>query len=417
LGSDQRGQERPAGGADIGAFELCVVGLPPLDEPCLITEPFEEGTVTLTIAASGGSGTTTPAPGAVEEGQNTVVQVAAQANAGYYFVNWTGDVTDPSSASTFVVMDGPKSVAANFALIPDFSLSAGPVSVLLGASQTTTVSGTANAAFNQTVTFSTANVPAGITPSFSPGSVLLAPGVSQTSELTVSIAPFVLPGTYAFTVVATALNVPGPFPTTVRSVAVTVTVVATPAAVAGVIDALADPAAGCIDSLGVANAFKAKLAVAQALLDAGQLQQALNTLAALLRQLHAQQGKHLATECVVEGQPVDPTALLIAQVQAIVDGFGGALQPDPILGTVVDASGQDIAGAVVSISSGSKKAIASTTTDATGFYYFAATKGLTTGSTYTVSVALPKGYQSASPASQSLRWRAVEAILASFVLY
>jgi hypothetical protein len=413
---DQRGQERSQPG-DIGAFELCLIGLPPLDLPCIITDDLGEVTTfTLTMAASPANvGTTSPAPGLHEVAENSVIAVSALPSAGYYLASWSGDVTDPGSASTTVVMTGNRSATANFALIPDFVLSTGPVSALVGTSQTATVTVTANAAFNQSVTLSTGNLPPGITATMNPASVLLAANGSRTSVLTVSVAAFVLPGTYTFTVVGTATNVPGPFPTTIRSVPVALKVIATPAAVSGVVDVLTGW--GCIDSNGVANAFKAKLAAAQALIDAGQVQQAVNTLQALLRQLQAQQGKHLATTCVGNGQQVNPAAVLMAQVQAILAGLGGAARANPALGSVVDASGREVAGAVVNILNGSKKPVASAMTDAAGFYYFPATQGLKPGTAYTVSVTLPKGYRSAAPSSVELQWRGLEAILGAFILH
>jgi hypothetical protein len=415
--SDQRGQERPSTGADIGAFELCLTGF--LQEPCLITPDVGDPTrYTLTIAASpASSGTTTPAPGSHEIRENSVVAVTAQPNPGHYFLNWTGDVTDSNSPSTTVVMTQNRSATANFALTPDFSLAVGSVSVLVGRSQTTNVTVSANAAFDASVALSATGAPTGVTAAFAPASVLVAPNGSQASQVTVTVAAFVLPGTYSFNVVGRASNLPGPSPTTVRSVPMTVIVVASPAAVSGVIDTFADPGSGCIDSLGVANAFKAKLAAAQAMLDAGQIQQALNTLQALLRQLQAQQGKHLATECVVDGLQVDPTAVLIAQVQAIIAGLGGMARANPIIGSVADGSAREVAGAVVNLLNGSKKPIASVTTDATGLYYFAGTNALQLGTKYTITVTLPKDYKSSSPSSAILEWRGTEAMLGGFVLY
>ena len=47
----------------------------------------------------------------------TVVALTATANAGYSFVNWTGNVASSSSASTSITMTAPQSVTANFSLI------------------------------------------------------------------------------------------------------------------------------------------------------------------------------------------------------------------------------------------------------------------------------------------------------------
>jgi hypothetical protein len=416
-GSDQRGQERPSnGGYDIGAFELCFVGLPPLELPCVLPDEVSDGsTFTLTMAASpAGFGTTTPSPGTHEFSENAVVIVTAQPNTGYYLVNWTGDVADTHSLSTTVTMTQNRAATANFALAPDFSVASGPVSVLVGSSQTATVTLVANAAFNQSVSLSATNLPLGISAAFNPTSVSVPTSATRTSQLTVSAAAFVPPGSYSFKVLGTAVNVPGPSATLTRQATVTVTVVATPASVISVVDVLTT--AGCVDSSGVGNAFKSKLASAQALLNAGQTQAAINTLRALLNQLLAQRGKHLSTACTVNGQQVDAAAVLIADVQAMLAGLGGAARANPIYGTVVGATGREVSGAVVKIADASKKAVASATTDALGFYYFAATKDLRSGTTYTVSVTLPKGYTKSTPSSLSVVWRGTEAGLSTFVL-
>jgi uncharacterized repeat protein (TIGR02543 family) len=71
-------------------------------------------TLTLAVNPEGG-GTTTPAAGA-HSGYtpDTTVSISAVPEPGYRFVNWTGPVADPSSASTTVVMTGDAEVAANF---------------------------------------------------------------------------------------------------------------------------------------------------------------------------------------------------------------------------------------------------------------------------------------------------------------
>jgi len=125
LAGDQRGETRPQmGGFDIGAFELC---LDRFGTPCIILAGVGGGgggggTVPLTIQVSqvgGGNaspGTTSPAPGTYDEGVNTVVSLMAVPNAGYLFQTWSPNVTDPTSASTTVVMGQPQVVTATFVL-------------------------------------------------------------------------------------------------------------------------------------------------------------------------------------------------------------------------------------------------------------------------------------------------------------
>jgi hypothetical protein len=116
---DQRGFPRPQqNGFDIGAFELCIpqgiLGLNCSIPPEI--NPNPPSIVNLTIQVSlPGTGTTIPVPGNYPEALNSVVVVAAIPNSGYGFVNWTGGVADPNNPSTTVIIDGGKTIAANFA--------------------------------------------------------------------------------------------------------------------------------------------------------------------------------------------------------------------------------------------------------------------------------------------------------------
>ncbi|MDY6987571.1 MAG: hypothetical protein SWQ30_05880, partial [Thermodesulfobacteriota bacterium] len=47
-------------------------------------------------------------------GSGRVVDISADADPGWEFVNWTGDVADPNAESTTVTLDGDKTVTANF---------------------------------------------------------------------------------------------------------------------------------------------------------------------------------------------------------------------------------------------------------------------------------------------------------------
>jgi uncharacterized repeat protein (TIGR02543 family) len=79
--------------------------------------PPTQYTLTMAVNPQGG-GTTDPAVGNHTYNENTVVNITATPTAGYQFVNWTGDVANPNSASTTVTMNGNKTVTANFELIP-----------------------------------------------------------------------------------------------------------------------------------------------------------------------------------------------------------------------------------------------------------------------------------------------------------
>jgi hypothetical protein len=118
LDTDERGFPRPQGvGFDIGAYELCreVVQF---GHHCLaLNKPPPPEALVIQVSPSG-AGTTSPTPGTYSEAVNSVVPLNATPNPGYSFVNWTGGVTDPNSASTTVTMNQSQTVTANFVALP-----------------------------------------------------------------------------------------------------------------------------------------------------------------------------------------------------------------------------------------------------------------------------------------------------------
>jgi len=73
----------------------------------------------LTISSTEGGEVTTPGEGTFTYDEGTVVNLVAEAEEGYYFVNWTGDVsaiTDVNADATSITMDGHYSINANFGL-------------------------------------------------------------------------------------------------------------------------------------------------------------------------------------------------------------------------------------------------------------------------------------------------------------
>jgi len=80
----------------------------------------------LTIASTAGGSVTTPGeagPYTYDEG--TVVSVVAEAEEGYRFVNWTGNVstiTDVNAAATNITMNGGYSITANFVAVYDLTM-------------------------------------------------------------------------------------------------------------------------------------------------------------------------------------------------------------------------------------------------------------------------------------------------------
>jgi uncharacterized protein YkwD len=71
----------------------------------------------LTITSSSGGSVITPGEGTFACGDGEVVNLWAQPQAGYLFVNWTGNVgtiANPSAASTTITANGSYSIRANF---------------------------------------------------------------------------------------------------------------------------------------------------------------------------------------------------------------------------------------------------------------------------------------------------------------
>jgi len=75
------------------------------------------GAYGLIIASTEGGLVTAPGEGTFTYELGTVVDLATEAEAGYYFLCWTGDVdalSDVNSAVTTVTMNGDYSIVANF---------------------------------------------------------------------------------------------------------------------------------------------------------------------------------------------------------------------------------------------------------------------------------------------------------------
>ena len=71
----------------------------------------------LTIVSTAGGSVTTPGEDTFTYDEGTVVNLVAQAEEGYHFVNWTGNVdtiADIGEASTTITMQGDYSITANF---------------------------------------------------------------------------------------------------------------------------------------------------------------------------------------------------------------------------------------------------------------------------------------------------------------
>jgi len=80
----------------------------------------------LTISSTEGGSVTTPGVGNFTYDEGTVVDLIAEADEGYRFVEWTGDVgtiDDVYAAETNITMNGDYSITANFVAIYDLTIS------------------------------------------------------------------------------------------------------------------------------------------------------------------------------------------------------------------------------------------------------------------------------------------------------
>lgn len=177
-------------------------------------------------------------------------------------------------------------------------------------------------------------------------------------------------------------------------------------------------AAGCIDNGGIANALTSKLSAAQAAINRGNIQTAINILTALKNQISAQAGKHIATSCALGGVGFNPAAALLLDVQALIDNLRVSAIADPITGYVVNASGGGVADATLNIRDAGGNTVATASTDITGYYFFATTGVLIPGSSYTVVVTgLPAGFSQSTPAvSPAFTWAGTGMMIGNFVL-
>jgi len=91
---------------------------------------LEEGLCSLTISSTAGGSVTAPGEGTFIHAASTAVDLIAQPEEGYRFVNWTGDVgtiADVNAAATNITMDDNYSITAEFV-----SVKAGDVGIKAG---------------------------------------------------------------------------------------------------------------------------------------------------------------------------------------------------------------------------------------------------------------------------------------------
>jgi uncharacterized repeat protein (TIGR02543 family) len=79
----------------------------------------------LTTSSTTGGSVTTPGEGTFTYDEGTVVELTAEAEEGYQFVNWTGDVGNiaaVNNATTNITMNGDYSITANFVAVAVYDL-------------------------------------------------------------------------------------------------------------------------------------------------------------------------------------------------------------------------------------------------------------------------------------------------------
>jgi beta-propeller repeat-containing protein len=198
------------------------------------------------------------------------------------------------------------------ALIPIGNFSISPIASIaadVAGTGTSTVTVNSIDEFNAPVSLSVSGQPTGVTASLNPTSVTPSAGSSAASTLTVNLGLTATPGTFSLALAGTSGLL-------THSVSAQVTVQASTSGTTTVIDGLGN--AGCIDNSGISGTLIAKLAQAQDDIDAGRIQDAINTLNALLNQLLAQSGKHIFASCTIDGQTFNPAEVLINDVRAIL---------------------------------------------------------------------------------------------------
>jgi hypothetical protein len=82
--------------------------------------------LTISISSTGGGSVIAPGEGVFTYDEGTVVDLVATPDAGYWFVEWTGDVgtiDDVHAATTTITVNGDCAVTANFAVIHDLTIS------------------------------------------------------------------------------------------------------------------------------------------------------------------------------------------------------------------------------------------------------------------------------------------------------
>ncbi len=309
---------------------------------------------------------------------------------------------DTSTAGTYAVVACWVSSASNSAAFltstfnissPDFSFGQlAPIALDVGWSGSNAVTANSIDSFSSPVDLSSTSN--GFTTSFSSNPVTPASGGSASSTLTSSVEPFVTLGTYSLSLTGASTS-----PLVTHSTSVAVAVFSTSSSIAAVINQLLST--NCIVDSGIANSLTSKLSSAQTEINNGNDNAAENILSTLINEVEAQNNNQISSSCTTGGTTFNAASILISDATSLINSLKTGSAPNKISGSVVNSLGAGFADASVSLCTGCSctgtNAVASTTTDTTGFYYFALTYVLDAG-TYTVEVTgFPGGYSASTP--------------------
>jgi hypothetical protein len=98
----------------------------PLENPELMGSSESMGYTLTTICSTAGGSIIIPGEGEFVYDEGAVVDLVAEVESGYWFVNWTGDIDtifDPDSASTNITMNDDYCITVNFEPLPSVECS------------------------------------------------------------------------------------------------------------------------------------------------------------------------------------------------------------------------------------------------------------------------------------------------------
>jgi hypothetical protein len=295
---------------------------------------------------------------------------------------------------------------------PDFSISVSPrtIPLLLDGSNSATVTVNSINGFSSPVNLTVSTAPVGVTATTSSPSVTPPSNGPITTNLNVSLAPYVTPTPVPIPLFVSATDAA----MVTHPANVSVTVTATHAGIQKVIQAFLNN--GCMLS-GMSGAMDSELSASQVSIAGGDYQTGVNTLGAFDDQDEDDGGRHISRSCTIGGYTFNPVQVLHIDVRSLIDSYKTQYAASPITGYVLNSSNVGVAGAVVSIYNSSGQRVAGRVTDITGFFFFGKTSMLQSKATYTVKVAfIPEGYSVSIPLTQSFTWSNAAVPLPNFLL-